>query len=118
MEKDISVFFHYLHAYCYYFQHVKPWQRPGLNGSKNKCYHSKIWRECIKHIFEIDPLRCPLCGGQLNIISFITNKKVIKKILEHLDLWRDKPSRDPPHVQDAPIIYESLYGDSQSYDDP
>jgi hypothetical protein len=41
---------------------------------------SKTWRECIKRIFEIDPLRCPRCGGQLKIISFITDKKIIKKI--------------------------------------
>ena len=53
----------------------------------------------------------------MKILAFITKKKIIKKILEHLDLWRDKPSRDPPH-EDAPIIYEPLYDDPQSYDDP
>ena len=55
----------------------------------------------------------------MKILAFITENKIIKKILEHLDLWRDKPSRDPPNVpEDAPIIYEPLYDDPQSYDDP
>ncbi|MGA1871829.1 MAG: hypothetical protein ACMUJM_25175 [bacterium] len=61
---------------------------------------------------------CPKCCRQLKIISFITEIKIIKKILEHLDLWRVKSSRDPPHArEDAPIIYEPLYDDSQNYDD-
>ena len=54
----------------------------------------------------------------MRIISFITEQKIIKKILDHLDLWRNKPSRDPPNAsEDAPIIYEPLYDDPQSYDD-
>jgi len=79
---------------------------------------SKTWRECIKRIWEIDPLQCPYCGGSMKIIAFITQEKIIRKILEHLDLWRDKPSRDPPHMpEEAPIIYEPIYDDFQSYND-
>jgi len=80
---------------------------------------SKTWRECIKRIWEIDALQCPNCGGSMKILAFITENKIIKKILEHLDLWRDKSSRDPPNImpEDAPIIYEPLYDDPRSYDD-
>lgn len=33
---------------------------------------SRTWRACIKKIWEVDPLACPNCGGQMKIISFIT----------------------------------------------
>ncbi len=42
---------------------------------------SKKWRECIKKIYEVDPLCCPKCGGEMKIISFITEHQVIQKIL-------------------------------------
>jgi len=46
--------------------------------------HQKQERECIKKIWEADPLLCPKCGGEIKIISFITDSKTIRKILEHL----------------------------------
>ena len=57
---------------------------------------SKTWRECIKKIWEVDPLLCPNCGGEMKIISFITGASVIKQILQHLSLWEKGLSRDPP----------------------
>jgi hypothetical protein len=36
---------------------------------------SKTWRECIKNIWEVAPLECPNCGGEMKIISFITEVK-------------------------------------------
>ncbi len=53
---------------------------------------SKRWRECIKKIWEVDPLKCPNCGGEMKIINFITEPSVIRKILEHLNLWEQKLS--------------------------
>jgi hypothetical protein len=70
---------------------------------------SKTWRECIKKIWEADPLRCPKCGGEMKIISFITDSKTIRKILEHLDLWTEVPSRAPPPLNQesqAEVVYE------------
>jgi len=45
---------------------------------------SKTWRECIKKIWEVDPLQCPNCGGEIKITSFITEASVIRQILVHL----------------------------------
>ena len=52
--------------------------------------HSRtlLWRECIKKIWEVDPLTCPKCAGEMGIISFIYKKAVIKKILVHLAVCR------------------------------
>ena len=63
---------------------------------------SKTWRECIKKIWEVDPLTCHNCGGEMKIISFITERNVIRHILEHLGLWQAKPTRDPPTTYALP----------------
>jgi hypothetical protein len=60
---------------------------------------SKTWRECIKKIWEVDPLIGPNCGGEMKIISFITEASVIRQILEHLNLWKQNLSRDPPNLE-------------------
>jgi hypothetical protein len=38
----------------------------------------------IRRIFEVDPLVYPHCAGPMRIIAFITEPRVIKKILRHL----------------------------------
>jgi hypothetical protein len=66
--------------------------------------------DCIKKIWEVDPLTCPNCGGEMKIISFITKASVIRQILKHLGLWSQPLSRDPPNLEVATdngrIIYE------------
>ena len=45
---------------------------------------------------EVDPLSCPKCAGEMKIISFIYKKTVIKKILTHLNIFKEKKQRAPP----------------------
>ena len=52
----------------------------------------------IRKVYEIDPLICPKCGGQMRIISFIEDYKVIDKIIDHLKLTF-KAERPPPSAQ-------------------
>ena len=40
----------------------------------------------IRKVYEVDPLLCPSCGGQISIISFIEDHKIIDKIIAHLKL--------------------------------
>ncbi len=43
------------------------------------------WAELLRHIFEVDPLMCPRCGKMtMRIVAFITQPKVIDRILDHL----------------------------------
>lgn len=51
---------------------------------------SKTWRECIRKVWEVDPLTCQKCGGEMMIISFIDEPLLIRRILEFLDLWRER----------------------------
>jgi len=47
---------------------------------------SKGWAEIIKKVYEVDPLIYPSRGGQMKIIAFIEDHKVIDSIIRHLKL--------------------------------
>lgn len=53
------------------------------------------WAELIRRIYEVDPLVFPRCGGQMRIIAFVTEPRVIGKILRHL-AEKGVDARSPP----------------------
>ena len=43
-----------------------------------------LWAVLIACIYEVFPLLCPLCCGQMRIIAFITHSADIRHILDHI----------------------------------
>ncbi len=66
---------------------------PELSPKKRAALR-KSWAQLIKRVYQVDPLKCD-CDGTLRVIGFITEHKVIRKILDHLDK-RNGNSRAPP----------------------
>ena len=66
----------------------------------------------IQKVYEVDPLICPKCRGEMRIIAFIEDEAVIKKILKHLGLWKTR-NHDPP-VRNLTHIPELTYDDDYS----
>ncbi len=56
----------------------------------------RSWAQLIKRIYEVDPLVCPSCGGEMKVIAFITEHKVVDAILRHLERGEAKEARGPP----------------------
>jgi hypothetical protein len=54
---------------------------------------SSTWARLIRKIFEVDPLRCKKCGGEMKVIAFITEEKSVKRILKHIG---EQTQRAPP----------------------
>jgi hypothetical protein len=80
------------------------------------------WAALIKKVYEVDPLKCPACGGTMRVISFIESSHqadVVEKILtavrkgreyepfgfnllcllpflRHCGMWREQPQRALP----------------------
>ena len=58
------------------------------------------WAQLLARVYEIDPLRCPSCHGEMRIVAFLTDPPVVHQILEHLDLPVRAPllapARGPP----------------------
>ena len=64
---------------------------PGEMTSKQfRCSRAML----IQKIYEVDPLCCPNCQNQMRIISILEAGPIVRKILEHLDLW-DVRNHDP-----------------------
>lgn len=62
----------------------------------------------------MDHLLCPHCGNLMKIKCFIYERKVIKKILDHLGLYEeDKPKRN----RAPPISRNFVERIIESYDD-
>jgi hypothetical protein len=52
-----------------------------------------LWAVLIARIYEVFPLLCPLCGGQMRLIAFIPEGTQIRKILDHIGV-----DSEPPHI--------------------
>ena len=59
----------------------------------------------IARIYEVFPLLCPICGGQMRIIAFITHSADIRQILDHIGVDSELPhisaARGPPLWDDC-----------------
>ena len=64
-----------------------------------------LWAVLLARIYEVFPLLCPLCGGQMRIVAFITHSADIGHILEHIGAQtkppRITPARGPPLWDDG-----------------
>ena len=63
---------------------------------------NKSWARLIQKIYEVDPLLCPRCGGEMRIIAFIEDYKVVKKILDYLGIYEFERKRPPPKIESSP----------------
>jgi hypothetical protein len=54
-----------------------------------------LWAVLIARIYEVFPLLCPMCGGQMRLIALIKERAQIMKILDHIGAACE-PLRIPP----------------------
>ena len=75
---------------------------------------SQTWVMLIKRVYEVDPLCCPQCGGQMKVVSFIElpQADVIEEILQHSGLWQSPTPRAPPDVDGLVLELDATYSAS------
>lgn len=56
----------------------------GNNGS--------VWARLIAKVYEVDPLVCTKCGGEMKVVAVIIDSVEVEKILKHLV----KTGKSPP----------------------
>jgi hypothetical protein len=78
--------------------------RPPIIEQEEAFVPSKGWAEMIRKVYEVDPLICPSCGGQMKIIAFIEDHKVIDRIIAHLKLTFEAERPPPPHVLQQELL--------------
>lgn len=57
-----------------------------------------LWAVLIARIYEVFPLLCPLCGGQMRLIAFITAGTQIRRSLDHIGV-----DSQPAHISLARV---------------
>ena len=67
------------------------------------------WARLLRKIFDVDPLLCPKCGGELKVVSVITDPRVVDHILKHLKSEACR-ARDPSEPRAPPRISGKLLG--------
>ena len=65
---------------------------------------SKGWAEMIKKVYEVDPLICPKCAGQMRIIAFITDYSAVDRIITHLKLTFAAERPPPPQAAQQQLL--------------
>lgn len=73
------------------------------------------WALLLSRIYEVLPLRCTHCGGEMRLIAFITAPVTVRDILAHLGEPaappRIAPARGPPLWAAASFILRRLSTD-------
>ena len=54
---------------------------------------SSKWAACMKQVFELNPLNCPKCGGDMKIKSFVLKQTEINRLAKYhkIPAWRAPP---------------------------
>ena len=61
------------------------------------------WAQLIRRLYQVDPLLCPRCRGVMRVVSFITQPRLIRRILDHL-AGRATQERAPPAAPGAVLV--------------
>jgi hypothetical protein len=67
---------------------------------------SGAWADCIKRIYEINPLLCPKCNSEMKIIAFIQDPNTIRNIMLSQNIpiqLMPPPITSPPHLEQTEI---------------
>ena len=73
------------------------------------------WSALIRQVYEVDPLKCPECGGEMKFVSFIEKRDqaaAIEQILKYCNLWVELKARDNPGIvpgENVDFILDSQY---------
>jgi len=59
----------------------------------------------------VDPLTCPKCVGNMRIITFIEDYKVIRKILDYPGICEFERDRPPPSVPAVADTFDDWHCD-------
>ena len=55
----------------------------------------RSWARMLAKVYEVDPLLCE-CGAEMKVIAFITEHRVVSKILGHVRRRDAREERGPP----------------------
>ena len=93
---------------------------PGVVAARrlpSKGWAALIWKPhlglrsaaMIRKVYEVDPMRCPQCGGAMRVVAFLTEPAVVDRIIDHLKLTFVAEKPPPEVVHQALLCQERLW---------
>ncbi len=70
----------------------------GMIEEEPRSIPAKGWAEMIRKVYEVGPMVCPHCGGQMKVIAFLTDYAVVDRTINHLKLTFVADRPPPPHI--------------------
>ena len=59
----------------------------------------RAWARLLAKVYEVDPMVCPKCGGDMKVIAIIEDPDELRRILRHLvKIGRSPPGFDPDRL--------------------
>ena len=86
-------------------QPAQPQPLPPVPPKRSPSHY--LWAVLIARIYEVFPLLCPMCAGQMRLIAVITEGTQIRKILNHIGV-----DSKPAHIAQArgPPLWDECGG--------
>lgn len=64
----------------------------------------KAWAACLRKIFEVDPVKCGKCGGEMKLVAVVLDDGELERILAHqgwpTEFPKTRASRAPPRREE------------------
>jgi Zn-finger nucleic acid-binding protein len=65
----------------------------------------RSWAACVRKVFEVDPVLCAKCGGEMKLVAVVLDDGELDRILAHqgwpVEFPKTKPSRSPPRREES-----------------
>jgi hypothetical protein len=74
------------------------------------------WAILLSRIYDVLPLLCPACGGEMRILTFLTDPPVVSAILLHLDLPHKPPPLSPARGPPQSDLLTGLLDQTPAFD--
>jgi hypothetical protein len=74
------------------------------------------WAVLLARIYDVLPLLCPACGGEMRILAFLTDPPVVSAILLHLDLPHKPPPLSPARGPPQSDLLTGLLDQTSAFD--
>jgi Putative transposase/Transposase zinc-binding domain len=62
------------------------------------------WAQLLRRVYEIEPLVCPRCQGVMRVVAFITDHRVIRRILDHVNASARRAPQDRASPPSAAVV--------------
>src|SRR5450830_915073 len=65
------------------------------------------WPQLLRRVYQTDPLVCPRYRGVMRVVAFITEGRIIRRILDHLGASARRATQDrapPPATAVVPVF--------------